>query len=123
IKYQKAENMAFAFHGRLPMAPVTLAGFSTDGIVSEHHSGFKEDATLKFGKDNSVQYRIERPKFRRLVHFLSQGYFKGVIFLCWDRASRNRGDDTVLRKLMKSGVDIRFTLAQYDKSSAGELHM
>src|SRR5260221_2613734 len=54
---------------------------------------------------------------------LSHTYFKGVICLCWYRASRNKGDDTIIRKLMKAGVDIRFTLAQYDKTSAGELHM
>src|SRR5262249_22717720 len=46
-----------------------------------------------------------------------------VIFLCWDRASRNKGDDTVIRKLMRSGVDVRFALARYDRTSAGELHM
>lgn len=123
IKYQKAENMRFALRERIPIAPLTIVGFATDGIVSEHHSGFKENGALRFGTDNSVQYRIDRPKFHRLVQYLGHGYFKGVVFLCWDRASRNRGDDTVLRKLMKAGVDVRFTLAQYDKSSAGELHM
>ncbi|MHB8724046.1 MAG: recombinase family protein [Casimicrobiaceae bacterium] len=123
IKYQKLENARFAFRENLPIAPITFDGLATDGIVSERHSGFKEDIELTFGEDNTVQYRVERPKFYRLVRMLSQGYFKGVIFLCWDRASRNKGDDTLLRKLMKAGVDIRFTLAQYDKTSAGELHM
>jgi site-specific DNA recombinase len=123
IKYQKAENIRFAVRERIPIASLTMAGFATEGIVSERHSGFKENGALSFGRDNSVQYRIDRPKFHRLVQLLSRRNFKGVIFLCWDRASRNRGDDTVLRKLMKAGIDIRFTLAQYDKSSAGELHM
>jgi site-specific DNA recombinase len=123
IKYQKSENIRFAFREHLLIAPLTLDGFATDGIVSERHSGFKESFGLVFGKDNTVQYRVDRPKFHRLVQMLSKGYFKGVIILCWDRASRNRGDDTILRKLMKAGVDIRFTLAQYDKTSAGELHM
>lgn len=123
IKYQKSENTRFAYREHLPIAQLTLEGFCTDGIVSERHSGFKEDIELAFGKDNTVQYRIERPKFYRLVQFLSQGFFKGVIFLCWDRASRNKGDDTILRKMMKASVDIRFTLASYDKTSAGELHM
>ena len=76
-----------------------------------------------FGDGNAVQYRIERPKFYRLIQMLNKRYFKGVIILCWDRASRNKGDDTILRKLMKAGVDIRFSMAQYDKTSAGELHM
>jgi site-specific DNA recombinase len=123
IKYQKSENIRFAFREHLPIAPLTLDRFATDGIVSERHSGFKESFGLVFGKDNMVQYRVDRPKFHRLVQLLSKRGFKGVIILCWDRASRNRGDDTILRKLMKAGVDIRFTLAQYDKTSAGELHM
>ena len=123
IKYQKSENMLFAFRDNLTIAPLTLEGFATDGIVSERHSGFKENLTLTFSEDNMVQYRVDRPKFHQLVQLLSHSYFKGVIFLCWDRASRNKGDDTILRKLMKAGVDIRFTLAQYDKTSAGELHM
>jgi site-specific DNA recombinase len=48
---------------------------------------------------------------------------KGAIFLCWDRASRNRQDDVLLQKLMKLGSDIRFPEATYDKSSTGDLHM
>ncbi len=123
IKYQKAENTRFAFRQNLRIAPLTLEGFCTDGIISERHSGFKEDIELTFSSDNMVQYRVDRPKFHRLVELLSKGHIKGVIFLCWDRASRNKGDDTIIRKLMKAGVDIRFTLAQYDKTSAGELHM
>ncbi len=123
IKYQKSENVRFAFREQLQVAPLTLEGFATDGIVSERHSGFKENIELTFGKNNTVQYRVDRPKFHQLVQLLSKGYFKGVIFLCWDRASRNKGDDTILRKLMKAGVDIRFALAQYDKSSSGALHM
>ena len=123
ITYQKAENLRFAARSGLPIAQLSLEGFCTDGIISERHSGFKEDVEFVVGDNSTVQYRIERPKFHRLVQYLSQGYFKGVIFLCWDRASRNKGDDTLLRKLMKANVDIRFTLAQYDKTSAGELHM
>jgi site-specific DNA recombinase len=123
IKYQKAENARFAFREHLAIASLNLEGFATEGIVSERHSGFKEDIELTFGKGNTVQYRVERPKFHRLVEWLSKGYFRGVIFLCWDRASRNKGDDTILRKLMKAGIDMRFTLAQYDKTSSGELHM
>ena len=123
ITYQKAENLRFAARSGLPIAPLTLEGFCTDGIISERHSGFKEDVEFIVGDNNTVQYRIERPKFHRLVQYLSKGYFRGVIFLCWDRASRNKGDDTLLRKLMKANVDIRFALAQYDKTSAGELHM
>lgn len=123
IKYQKSLNMRFAFQSGLQIAPLTLEGFATDGIVSERHSGFKESVSLTFGEGNMVQYSVDRPKFYQLVQLLSKGYFKGVIVLCWDRVSRNKGDDTIIRKLMKAGVDIRFTLASYDKTSAGELHM
>ena len=123
LKYQKSENVRLAFREKLPVAKLTVDGFCTDGIISERHSGFKENTEMKFGKDNTVQYRIERPKFHRMVYWLSQRYFKGVISLCWDRTSRNRGDDTIIRKLMKAGVDVRFALTSYDKSSSGELHM
>lgn len=122
IQYQKAENIRFAQRYHLPIATISIKGFSLDGVISEKHSGFKEDASLHFGRDGMVQYRIERPKFYRLVQFLNKGYFKGVIFLCWDRASRNKGDNTVIEKLMKQGVDFRFTLASYDKTSSGALH-
>jgi DNA invertase Pin-like site-specific DNA recombinase len=123
IKYQKAQNALFAYREHLPVAHLTLEGFSRDGIVSERHSGFKEDTALQFGAGNSVQFRIERPKFYRLIQWLGEGNFKGAIFLCWDRASRNQGDDTILRKLMKRGVDIRFVSTTYEKTSSGELHM
>jgi len=123
ITYQKAENLRFAVRSGLRIAKLTLEGLCTDGIISERHSGFKEDVEFIVGDNNMVQYRIDRPKFHRLVQYLNHGYFKGVIFLCWDRASRNKGDDTLIRKLMKANVDIRFALAQYDKTSAGELHM
>src|SRR5882724_8423432 len=119
IKYQKQENTRFAFREHLTLASLTLPGFATEGIVSERHSGFKDTAELHFGEGNTIQYRIARPKFYRFVQWLSRGCFKGVIFLCWDRASRNKGDDTVIRKLMRSGVDVRFTLARYDRTSAG----
>lgn len=123
IKFQTSENVRFAFREHFPIAQITLTGFATDGIISERHSGFKEGGELTFGEGNTVRYRVDRPKFYRLFQFLSRNYFKGVIFLCWDRASRNKGDDTIIRKLMRAGVDIRFTLAKYDKTSAGELHM
>jgi DNA invertase Pin-like site-specific DNA recombinase len=123
IKYQKSQNALFAYREHLPVASLTLEGFSSDGIVSERHSGFKEDMALQFCEGNTVQFRIDRPKFHRLVQWLGNGYFKGAIFLCWDRASRNQGDDTILRKLMKRGVDIRFVSTTYEKTSSGELHM
>jgi DNA invertase Pin-like site-specific DNA recombinase len=123
IKYQHQECARYAKNAGLPIADVTLGGFSTGGVISERHSGFTEDVAVSFGGDHTVQYRVERPKFYQLLRFLAEGRFKGVIVLCWDRASRNKGDDTILRKLMKAGVDIRFARTEYDKGSAGELHM
>lgn len=123
IDYQRRENSAYARKHRLKVAKLTLEGFCVDGVISERHSGFKETDEISFSEHGLVQYRIERPKFQQLVQLLNNGAFAGVIFLCWDRASRNRGDDTILRKLMRNGVDIRFVYASYDKSSSGELHM
>ena len=122
ISYQRTENCDFANRNKMKLAPVTLTGFCTDGVVSEKHSGFKEDDEL-YISNGMVQYRIDRPKFQQLLQHLSRGYFKGIVCLCWDRISRNKGDDTIIRKLMRNGVDIRFVYANYDKSSAGELHM
>lgn len=123
IKYQRSENTKFAQREHLPIAPITIKGFCVDGIISERHSGFKEDNEISITSAGMVQYRIERPKFQRLLQFLSQGFFRGIIVLCWDRVSRNRGDDTVVRKLMKKNVDIRFVYANYEKTSSGALHM
>jgi site-specific DNA recombinase len=123
IKYQKSENFRFAVREHLPIASLSIDGFCADGIISEKHSAFKEDTDLIIGENGIVQYRIERPKFHRLINFLNNGFFKGIIVLCWDRISRNKGDETIVRKLMKNGIDFRFTLATYDKTSAGALHM
>lgn len=123
IQYQKAENSRFAESEKLHVAPVTIEGFCLDGVVSERHSGFKEGDNLVITDEGLVQYKIDRPKFRQLLQHLSRGHFKGIICLCWDRISRNKGDDTIVRKLMRKGVDVRFVYANYDQSSAGELHM
>jgi DNA invertase Pin-like site-specific DNA recombinase len=123
IQHQKAEALRLAKRERLPLAALTLSGFCTDGIISERHSAFKESVEMDFGDDGLVQYRIERPKFHRLVQHLSKRCFKGVVVLCWDRLSRNKADEVIVRKLMKAGVDVRFVMAQYDRGSAGELHM
>lgn len=123
IKIQKYENSKYAFDNKLQIAPITIKGLCVNGVISENHSGFKEDETLTFTKDGSVQYRIDRPKFFKMVEFLNRGLFKGLVCFSWDRISRNKGDDTIIRKLMKQGVDIRFVYANYDKSSSGALHM
>ena len=123
ITYQKAEDIKFAQRENLLVAPVSIAGLCVDGVISEKHSGFKENNDLTFTKDGMVQYHIDRPKFQKLVQFLSLGLFQGIVCLCWDRISRNKGDDTIIRKLMRKGIDVRFVYANYDKTSAGALHM
>lgn len=123
ISYQKSENRKYADQHGFSVPLITIEGFCTDGIISERHSGFKESGDFEITEDGKVMFQIERPKFQRLVHYLSKGYFKGVICLCWDRISRNKADDTIIRKLMKQGVDVQFVYAQYDDTSSGQLHM
>ncbi|MBL7773419.1 MAG: recombinase family protein [Chitinophagaceae bacterium] len=123
IQYQRAENERFAKKENLPIASITLEGFCSNGIISEKHSAFKEDSEIVIGENGIVQYKIERPKFHKMLDLLNRGYFKGVIILCWDRISRNKADETIVRKLMKQGVDFRFVLASYDNTSSGALHM
>ena len=121
IKYQKAFNLRFSFDEKIQLAPLTIAGFCTDGIISERHSAFAENELLEI-IDGKVTFRIERPKFQRMSEWLLKKYFKGVIFLCWDRASRNKGDNLILDRLSKAGCELHFALTKYDKGSSGELH-
>ncbi|HZY38142.1 MAG TPA: recombinase family protein [Mucilaginibacter sp.] len=123
IKYQRSENSRFAFRERLSIAQISVEGFCVNGMISEKHSAFKENDDLLLKDNGFVQYRIERPKFYKLAQFLSKKYFKGVIVLCWDRICRNDSDKAVIQKIMKSGIDFRFVLATYDKTSSGALHM
>ena len=105
----------------LKIAEFTQDGFCDNGIIKEKHTAFKTSG-IKLKKDGTVKYRIERPKFQRMVHLLLKQQFAGIICLCWDRISRNDQDDMIIKNLMDSGVDIRFVQANYDKSSAGALH-
>lgn len=123
LKYQFSENTRFAKEKRLPIASLTLTRLFTNGVVTEKHSSFKEDSKMIFNNDGSITFAIERPKFYKMVEFLNRGLFKGVIFLSWDRASRNPTDTNVIKKLMKNGVDIYFSSTKYGNNSAGALHM
>lgn len=122
LSYQKICALKYAKEQRLPIAPATIKSYCTDGVVSEKHSGFKESTEMVFKENGTVQYKIDRPKFHKTVSYLNAKLFKGMIVLCWDRISRNKADNTVIDKLIKQGVDIRFVQANYDKTSAGELH-
>jgi site-specific DNA recombinase len=123
LDYQLSVNVAFAKRVGLKIANVNLKGLLTDGVMTEKHSSFKEDDVMVFNNDGSVTFAIERPKFYKLVEFLNKKLFKGVIFLSWDRASRNPTDNNVIRKLIKNGVDVRFSSTIYEKNSSGALHM
>ena len=122
IDYQIEENLKFSHQHNLSIAQITIEGFCANGIIIEKHSGFKESNELSFNKKGEVQYRIERPKFQQLLQVLNQQKIKGVVCLCWDRISRNKADDALLDKLMRRGVDIQFVYANYDNTSAGQLH-
>ncbi len=123
LSYQNSKNIDFAKQSSLPIAEMTISGFCTHGVINESHSGYKEDIDFDINADGSIQYTIERPKFLKLIRLLKNKEIKGVIFLCWDRASRNKQDDVLIKRLMKMGCDIRFSQASYDKTSSGDLHM
>ncbi|HEV3245052.1 MAG TPA: recombinase family protein [Candidatus Paceibacterota bacterium] len=123
LGYQRMRNLEFAKREELMIAPLTVQGFCEQGIIDERHSAYKEEAGFELNAEGYVQYRVMRPKFLKLVELLSQQKIKGVIFLCWDRASRNPQDDAIIQKLGKLGCDIRFCEVTYDKTSSGYLHM
>lgn len=123
IAYQKQEILRYCEKENLAIAPLDILGFCTGGIIEEHHSGYKQDDTFDTTKDGSITYKVSRPKFLTLVNSLQQRKFRGIICLCWDRLSRNEGDDLLIKKLMSQGTDIRFVQASYDATSAGALHM
>ena len=68
IKYQKAENARFASKEKLRIAPITLKSFCVDGIISEKHSGFKEDNEISINEAGMVQFRGLVILFRNGVH-------------------------------------------------------
>ena len=123
LDHQESECLAFAKNQGFRIALVTLAGFCTDGIIRESHSGFKDDGELTFTKSGEVKYRITRPKFNELIQWLNQGSFAGIVCMSWDRLSRNKTDNAIITKLIGKQVDIQFVTATYDDSSAGALHM
>jgi len=122
ITYQKSEIIRFAKSRLLPIAPIDIPGFCTAGIIGERHTAFKENEYFTINEKREYTYRIERPKFARLSHLLSERKFKGVIFLCYDRASRNENDDNILNKLSNIGIDIQYVQVTYEDNSAGKFH-
>ena len=123
IAYQIIENKKFSERENLKVASLAVDGFCNDGIIEEHHSGFKQDDSFEASENGVVTYKILRPKFLTLMNLLRAKEFKGVICLCWDRISRNEADDVLIKKLINQGIDIRFAQASYDDTSSGALHM
>src|SRR3989338_6864436 len=123
LVYQRQRNIDYAEREKLPLAKdLTIPGFCTNGVIDESHSAFKQEDEFIITPDGSMQYRILRPKFLTLVRLLQSRQIKGVIFLCWDRGSRNEQDDLLINKLIELGCDIRFADTTYEKTSAGKLH-
>lgn len=123
IEYQAQEIKRDLARQGIEIAPLTIEGFCTEGYITEHHSGFKEDSEFETNPDGTISISVDRPKFLMLVNLLRQKKFKGVISLCWDRFSRNEADDMLTKKLLKQGIDVRFVQVKYDSSSSGALHM
>ena len=124
LPYQRNQNLGYIDREKLPFAKnLTIPGFCTNGVIDESHSAFKQEEEFVITADGAIQYRILRPKFLTLISLLLARKIKGVVFLCWDRASRNEQDDLILKKLIQMGCDIRFVEATYEKTSAGKLHM
>lgn len=122
ILFQKSECQGFAQQQNLPLAQISVPELMRSGIISERHSAFKQGGTFEITEDGQMNLQIERPKFQKLLYFLRQGHFKGVIIYCPDRAHRNDTDEVALKKLTSEGVDIRYVTTAYDESSAGKLH-
>ncbi len=123
LAYQRKRNTEFVVTEKLPLAKdLTIRGFCTGGISDEAHSAFKEEDEFVLLPDGTTQYRILRPKFAILIRLLKEKKIRGVIFLCWHRASRNEHDDMIIKKLGRLGADIRFTDTRYDKGSSGDFH-
>lgn len=121
INYQKIEGIKFAKRENLRIANVDIQGFCTSGIITERHSAYSQSKEIVFNDEGLLLIQIDRPKFDKLVQALTRGEFKGVIFLCWDRASRNNMDNSILTKLINKGLDLKFVQATYDNTSSGNL--
>ena len=123
LSYQRSRNTRHAKDKKLPLANLTIPGFCRNGVIDEAHSAFKEEDEFLLLSNGTVQYRILRKKFAFLVELLKTKKIKGVIFLCWDRASRNDHDNMIVKKLIRLGSDILFSDTEYDGGSSGETHM
>lgn len=122
IDYQVGECLRYAKSNGLVVTDYSLEGFSDGGVIREKHTAYKT-SDITINKDGLIIYKIERPKFKKMVDLLLAKEFAGVICLCWDRVSRNDQDGMVIKNLIKFGIDVRFVQTKYEKTSSGALHM
>lgn len=122
IAFQTGECQRFAERNNLPIANLTVEGYSEKGVIAEHHSAYKSAGGLNL-KATIAEVGSRRPKFGRLLEDLAEGKYKGVVILSWDRASRNAGDTMLIRQMLKAGVDIQFVRGAYANDSSGHIHM
>jgi len=60
----RSQNLRFAKIRKNTVSPCHLKSFCAEGVISEKHSGFKEDSEITITDEGLVQYKIERPNFR-----------------------------------------------------------
>jgi site-specific DNA recombinase len=123
IDYQIQACTKFCQSEKIPVMASSVKGFYENGIVREHHSGYKVNNSFTISDDRTITSKVDRPKFSQLMQMALNGQIKGIVCLCWDRISRNKQDDGIIERLLKMGIDIRFVQTTYDKSSSGALHM
>lgn len=125
IGHQREMCLRFCERNQLHIAPFSEDRFCKNGIIEERHSGYStRHDKLRVKKDGTFSGKIHRPQFAKLCSYLKEKAFKGVVFLNWDRASRNDLDSNLIASLIKQGADIRFVDTLYDTDTAsGQLHM
>ena len=124
IPHQVLEMLRYAKLNNLPIAQVTIEGFCTDGIIREKHTAYKEEAGINFDDLGNVTSKIGRPKFRKLITALVRKEYKGVIFLCWDRASRNNTDTNLIQKIFEQELsELHFVQEIFTRGESGEMMM
>ncbi len=122
LEYQESEIRKYAKKNVLAISGDSIEGLMMEGVIKERHSAFKASA-LSISGNGKVEYAIERPKFMQMTNLLLEGKYEGVIVLCWDRISRNKQSDLIVKELIDvHGIRIIFVQADYAPTSSGKLH-
>ena len=75
IDYQIGECLRYAKNNTLLVADYSVDGFCDTGVIKEKHTAYKT-ADTTINKDGSYVYRIERPKFKKIIDALTKKEFK-----------------------------------------------